>query len=260
MPVQETQHIYTRVEAPTTTPHPFGLFSVAPPATPADPHWQLGVEWRSVACVPIGTTTDPCITGDAVTPKIALACEDHQQFIHLKPFAAVSFFKLSGESLEVARTAASDALVAGEEFAVEQFLWSAMSTEDPVAAASPVAALGAVEAALGRNYHGNGVIHMDRFLATALAPQLERSGSTLQTKIGTPVVVGGGYDTAATEAGPHTIYGTGSLVVRRGVIETVDAVDRAVNDIYALGERAYVVGWDCYIVGRSATVTTTGGL
>lgn len=257
MVVQQMQHIYARVEAPTTVPHPYGLFSVAPASTPADPHWQVGIEWQSTACGAIATTTDPCITGDAITPKIAEAC-DLDNFIHVKPFAAVAFFKRSGESHEVAVAEAEAALAAGEEFAAESALWTAMLFETPVASASPSAALGAVEAELGRNYHGTGVIHMDRFMGTMLATHLVKSGSQLTTALGTPVVVGGGYDLAATEAGAHTIYGTGAVVVRRGVIETVDAMDRDVNDLYVLAERSYVVAWDCFIVGRTATVT--GGL
>src|SRR4029077_14477552 len=93
----------------------------------------------------------------------------------------------------------------------------------------PIAALAAVEADLGANYHGTGVIHMGRYLGTILANYLQASGSKLQTKIGTPVVVGGGYDLAAADAGPFTIYGTGALVVRRGTVDTLDAVDREVN-------------------------------
>jgi hypothetical protein len=253
--VTETRHIYTRVEAPPVAPHPFGLFSVAAPSTPADPHWQMGVEWRTTACLPIATTTDPCITGDAITPKVAAACDLDDGFIGIKPFAAVAFFKRSGESQDVARAEAEAALAAGEEYAAESALWDSMSTVTATAAAGPVSALGAVEAELGKGYHGTGVIHMSRFLGIALANQLVKVGSQLQTIIGTPVVVGGGYDQAATEAGPHTIYGTGSIIVRRGVVETVDAVDRALNDIYSLAERTYVVGWDCFIVGRTATVT-----
>jgi hypothetical protein len=248
--------VHARVVAPPVTPHPFGLFSVAPPTTPAGTDWMAGVQWRSVACAPIAVTYDPCVTGQAVTPKVAQVCSDIENWISLKPFTVLGFFKWSGESSDVARAEAADVLTGGEEFAAEKALWVAMEQVPPTGTATdPILALAAVEQDLGENYHGTGVIHLSRFLGIVLADQLERQGGRLQTRIGTPVVVGGGYDTDTDDAGPFTIYGTGTLLVNRGPVDYIETANTSVNDLYVLGERTYVIGWDCHIVGRQALVT-----
>jgi hypothetical protein len=48
------------VAGPPRTALPFGLFSALAFATPADPHWQNGIEWEPVAgCLDVLGATDP---------------------------------------------------------------------------------------------------------------------------------------------------------------------------------------------------------
>jgi hypothetical protein len=250
--------IFTQVEAPAVTPHPFGLFSVAQPASPAGTSWQAGVRWKSSACLKPDTTEDPCISGNTVPAKVVQDCADESTG-EFKPFTVYSYFKRSGESFDVARAEAEAVLQGGEEYAVEKHLWEAMAALVPApdapsdSAAYPnqlVACLAEVEAQLASNYFGTGVIHMNRGTAAALGPWLIRENGKLHTLTGTPVVAGAGYESTGT----INMYGTGNVAVRRGPIDTVEAADMTVNDFYALAERTYVVGWDCFVVGREITL------
>lgn len=250
--------VYTRVEAPPVVPRPYGLFSVAAPQSPADPHWQVGVSWESWACLDPNTTTDACFQGTSPPAKEFEQCPHTQVVAPLTVYLGV---KRSG-GMGDAEASASGALTGAEEFAVERWLWGQM-----VAAAAPtapgvgaavhpnptVAALAAVESALGAGYMGAGVIHMGRGVATALGDMLTVKGSQLQTAAGTPVVAGSGYNLDALTGGKVAIYGTGAIAVRRSTIDTSTAWDRQVNDELSVAERNYVVGWDCFVVGRTTS-------
>lgn len=234
--------LHVRVEAPAVTPHPFGLFSVAPPATPSEGNWQAGVTWESWTCLDPNTTTDPCINGGAAPgAKEFENCPDTRTY---KPITVYLGLKRNGQSREVGTEQVSRVLEDGEEYAVEKYLLAQLAADVTEGAAlSPVGALASVEEQLGVNYMGTGIIHMSRATATRLAPNLVRNGDRLETMLGTPVAVGAGY------AGTPVIYGTGAVAIRRDNLEVVSAWDRAINDELVLAERTYVVGWDCYATG-----------
>jgi hypothetical protein len=239
--------IYTRVAAPAVRPHPFGLFSVVPPLSPADDHWQAGITWESWACLDPNTTTDPCINGGSAVAKEFEQCANTDQ---IKPITVYLGVQNSGGNPDVGEQQAQNVLADAEEFAVERYLFGQLATAvTEAAASSAVAALGKVEDALGKGYHGTGVIHMARSLAIALASQLVRVGQRVETVVGTPVAIGAGYD-------PTAIYGTGALQIMRGPASTSTAWNLSVNDQLSLAERTYVVGWDCLAVGASVTPLT----
>lgn len=244
--------IHSRVAAPPVTPHPFGLFSVAAPIAPGDTAWAMGLSWESWACINPNFTGDLCIDGVSPDPKEFEACPDTQI---MRPVTVYLGVRRSGGDDRVAVEQASSSLSDAEEYAVEKYLWDQLKAEsDPLGTAlDPLVALGTVEKLLGQGYMGTGVIHMDRLTATVLSDNLVQRGSQLVTTIGTPVVVGAGYDYDNTTAG--AIFGTGALAVRRGTVATYTAWNLAINDQLALAERTYVVGWDCFIVGRQATLT-----
>jgi hypothetical protein len=243
--------LYTRIEAPVVTPHPFGLFSVAPPVNPSDTYWQTGVQWESWACIDPNTTTDQCINGGSVpAAKEFENCPNTDEF---KPITLYMGIKRTGQSLDVGAKQAATVLQDAAEYAVEKYLWGLLNAAVTEATAtSPVTALGNVEALLGVNYHGTGVIHMDRATAIRLTPQLVRNGDRMETAIGTPVAVGAGY----YAAGAPAIYGTGALVMRRSQPSTDVAWNIAINDELVLIEQTYVVGWDCYVTGALVTPAT----
>ena len=243
--------VQQRVVAPSVTPSPYGLFSVAPPGSPGDPHWQNGVMWESWSCVDAALTTDPCISGTTPDPKDFDDCP----FVgYAEPVTVYVGLKHSGGG-DAAVEGAGSILSAAEQTAVEEHLWARFVAAGAVFAAdSVVQALALVEGSLARHYRGRGVIHMNRGVATSLAQYLVRQGDQLQTIAGTPVVAGSGYNQEATDdvPGEVVIYGTGGLVVYRSDVLAVDAWDRSINDHLALAERTYVAGWDCYITGRTA--------
>jgi hypothetical protein len=251
--MSDTSTIYTPVEAPVVPPRPFGLFSVAAPV-PLGDRESIGVRWESIACgAAVGVTNDPCLVDMGETPDLDKAltagCGD---WAATKPYTVYVHAQMSpgGASLADAQERASELLTQGEQYGAELGLWEAL-----VAAAAPVVVpalegpqgrLAVVEQQLAEAYYGLGVIHMSPRIATFLEGNLERSGQQLQTKLGTPVVVGAGYD-----GDSEAIYGTGVVVVRRGVIESHPTTDRRINDLLALAERTYVVTWDCATVGAT---------
>lgn len=241
--------LHTRIEAPTVVPHPFGLFSVAPPTTPGD-HGLVGVMWESWACIDPNTTTDPCISGGA-TPG-AKEFESCPNTISFKPITVYLGIHRTGQSLDVGATQLRRVLEDAEEYAVEKYLWGLLDAEVTEAAAlSPQGALAKVEEELGAGYMGTGVIHMSRGTAVRLGDSLVRNGNRIETVIGTPVAVGAGY----LANGP-TIYGTGGMAIQRGDINIVSAWNTAINDELVLGERTYVVGWDCFATGVKVAPAT----
>lgn len=242
--------VHARVEAPATVPLPFGLFSVAAPAAPGD-HGLIGITWESWACVKPETTTDKCING--TTPADLDFNANCPPQLSYKPITVYAAIKRNGQSLEVGSEQVRRVLKQGEQYAVEKFLDTALAAAvtTPTAAASPLAALGTVEAALGDNYMGVGVIHMDRATATRLDAQLVRNGSRLETILGTPVVVGAGY-----AHGTPVIRGTGAVVVLADDVDTHSAWDMKINDELVLAQRTFLVGWDCYATGALVTPAT----
>jgi hypothetical protein len=255
--------VWDRVEAPAVTPHPFGLFSVATPESPADSGWQLGVQWQSMACYDPFPTYDECINGGvAESGKTIAGCADYP-LATFKPITVYAGVNRSGASQDVAQADAQAVLTAGEEWAVEKALWAALLAASPPVAAPAgtkyqfplMAGLANVEGWLSTNYHGTGVIHMNRGTAAGLGNLLVRQGQQLQTITGTPVAAGGGYDStfADSAAGSPVMYATGAVAIRRSTISNLTAVDRQVNDVLSLAERTYVVGWDCAVIGRTVT-------
>jgi hypothetical protein len=243
-----TALVYARIEAPEVKPHPFGLFSVAPPATPSGTDWQVGVSWESWACMTPNVTRSSCIDGLAdAPPKEMDVCPNTQD---VKPFTVYMGVKLTGQSQDVARTQAGAILEDAEEYAVEQGLWQTLAADVTESAAlSPLGALAAVEDALADGYMGLGTIHMSRGMATRLGTVLVRNGDHIETTVGTPVAVGAGYESTA-------IYGTGGVLIARGPVDTIEAFAPSVNDLLVIAERTYVVNYDCFATGSLVSPAT----
>ena len=243
-----TSAVYARVEAPAVAPHPYGLFSVAPPSTPSGTDWQIGASWESWACITPNTTRSSCIDGLAeAPPKEFDVCPNTQS---IKPVTVYVGVKRTGTSGDVGAAQAEAILTDAEEYAVEAYLWAnfvAQITEG--AALSAVGALAAVEDALADGYMGKGTIHMSRGMAIRLAQQLVQKGTHIETFTGTPVAVGAGYESTA-------IYGTGGVHVMRGPVDTVEAYALSVNDHLVLAERTYVAAWDCFAAGNLVAPAT----
>lgn len=240
------------VTAPALAPYPFGLFSVAPAATPADGHWQSGVWWRSQACNIVGVTYMPCQVDDPVpekAPNVKCGIMETPSFTVF----ARSDESMGGAPVDTKFTAARDFLAAGEQYAVETAVWAMLDDAAPASAAtggSIQEAIAMAEQIINANYGGTGVLHMSRYTATMAGFDVLRvDGARLRTLLGTPVVAGAGYLPAPDSANSEhdaVIFVTGALVVMRSeAFDLGTTYNLATNQIDAVVERTYVVGWDC---------------
>lgn len=161
--------------------------------------------------------------------------------------------------------AARRRLAGVEQRLVEQHVWQhmlAVSTAElatgSATAVSLKAGVAALEAQLGANYGGIGVIHAPRSLSTYAADrfQVVRGGPVLRTTVDTLWAFGGGYtantgpDGTPAGAGEQWLYASGAAVVRRGEVfvpadHRTGATNLSNNDALVLAERQYVVTLDC---------------
>lgn len=246
-----TAEVYAPIEAPPATPRPYGLFSIAPPSEGGE-RWRMGVGMQSFNCMEAGVWNDVCIDGGADAPK---ELTDWLCDITLfDPFTVYLLTGRTGVDVGSADEETRLSFEAAEQKAVEAHLWTDMSAEAADLGPQPslAYALAVIEGNLATNYNGRGVIHISPFTAVVLSDYLFPVGDQQFTKAnGTPVVIGAGYgdpDTPTVE-----IIGTGAVFVRRGELEALSAWDLAVNDIYALAERTYLAGWDCYAAKTTLT-------
>jgi hypothetical protein len=246
------------VEQPVVVPHPFGLFSIAEPRLTTDEHWRLGVQWQSQACLEDYITYGPCITDGTNELTSNSACVVKQY----DPFTVYAYNTdpIPGHSLAEHRDQTVQRLINGEQLAAERKLWADMiASPDATIDASaytPTYALAVAEHAIAEAYPGTGIIHMSRQTATILWANLVVSGGKMQTLLGTPVVIGAGYDNAVgAPTATSSIFATGPVLLYRGDIDTREqAINKAHNEVSYVAQRDYVLGWDCYAVQVDLTL------
>lgn len=162
-----------------------------------------------------------------------------------------------GGNFARAQDLANQHLQVREEGRVEQALWTGDLGNVPNLSgangyAAPVnlgtlalwRAVSLLEQEIAKRYGSLGVIHMSRENASRLMKEgdLVRQGGRLFTAMGTPIAAGTGYAS-------DRIVGTPALFGYRGDVFTSsnrpgDLLDRATNDLYAIAERTYLVGFD----------------
>lgn len=133
----------------------------------------------------------------------------------------------------------------------------------PAAAVSPKLGLAMLEGAMADGYAGVGIIHMPRTIASLLLADnlLEFDGEVLQTKLGTPVAAGAGYevnngpDGTPSPDGETWIYASGLIRVEAGQRVTPKAeLNRDTNNMYGLIEQYYVVSVDCFLAAVRVSI------
>ena len=240
------------VTAPTATPYPFGLFTVAPTSI-GEARWTAGIWWRSQACNLVGVTFNPCQVDDDVPAKdVNVECS----IVTAPSFTvyARSADSLAGASIADKFANARTALLAGEQFAAETALWEMLlaATSSPDGTAADVQeAIAMAEAQIAAVYGGTGVIHLSRYSAIMAGTNvLSPSGTRLTTLLGSHVIAGGGYDEAPAESGAVvSVIATGGVNLVRGeVFDLGQHFDTDTNSISAVVERSYAIGWDCAAV------------
>lgn len=259
---------------------PYGLFSVVSVAEASAERWQNGVEWEQDTCEPAGGYGLPDCDPATPTPGFPKALDANGPGVgEATPFGVFGHFTCSpaGWNFDVAQARATDHLLQREEARVEHALWTGDLGNTPNFTTAVKLALGTgarqfsglaeLERRLASDYGSLGVIHMDR--GTALAGfavhVLHHAGTRLETVLGTPVVAGAGYDGSDPTTpgddpvpGQPWVVGTPAIFGYRSDVFTSsnrpgDLLDRSTNDLYAIAERTYLLGWDqCWDGGAYA--------
>lgn len=259
------------IDGPARVPTQFGLFSVVTPREPNDPHWQGGgVQWEVDSCEPVRGIGAVSCDPDTPTEGLPKDFSDSPfgSLAEATPFTVYATYECSpiGRPIAEAKQRATQRLQAREEQGVEKFFWTGSLGNEPNltnadvdtlgTGLNMVTALGMLEQFAADTWGGPGVIHVPRIGATVLAQNgvIKTQGGQLQTALGSPVVAGTGYpnsDPAGVSAPNGTAWAvvTPPLLVYRSEIFTSssrdgDLLDRGSNDLYAIAERTYLVGFD----------------
>lgn len=257
---------------------PFGLFSVVTFRT--GDRWESGVQWETPSCDdPVGGIGAWLCPPDAV-PGFPKELDPNGQSVGLaSPFTVYGHYTCTAVgSWDNAQDLANQALLAGEQKRVEQALWTGDLGNEPYladqdetttlaggTAVDLVSALALLEDYISGSYGNQGVIHMTRGLALTAATKdlVISTGAKLTTKIGTPVVAGGGYpgtgpDGSAPGANKSWAYSSPALFGYRSDVFDSDGphLNRADNTLTALAERSYLLGFDPCGVGAVQVDTT----
>lgn len=255
------------VEGQPRTALPYGLFSVLTPRSSGDAHWQNGIEWETLTCEPANGISDPSCDPVVPTAGLPKSFEGAGLVGDASPFIVYGSYACSpvGHPVEYAQQRATEHLLAREEARVEQALMTGdLGNGGFAPGATPVGGAGlsvaravaALEGWIATAYGSLGVIHMTR--ETALIAVAEDvavvKGNGLFTAIGTPIVAGAGYSGAdpagaAPAAGTTNLYATPALLGYRsepfaGAEPAAAGFDRSTNDLFAVAERTYVIGFD----------------
>lgn len=261
------------VEGAPRVPLPFGLLSVLTPRPEGDGKWQNGARWEALTCDPasgIGEPDcEPGAGGETQATGLPKAFPSDSNLIDdATAFTVYGSFECSpvGWSPEQAEERARLHLLAREEARVEQALWTGDLGNTPNltpatditdgTAASPVLALALLEKWIAEEYGSVGVIHANRSAASTLVSNglIRVEGSRLVTLLGTPVVAGAGYPGSDPD-GDAFVYGypwlraTPALFGYRSDVFTGsnregDNFDRSQNNMRAVAERTYLIGFD----------------
>jgi len=248
---------------------PFGLFSVLEALTPSEPYWQAGGsrwEFLRTTAEALGAPDETGEPSSGVPKKFEPESGDPvwDDIADAIPFSVYGHFRTSpiAWSQERAENRAIEHLLHREESQVERQLWNGTYDNSPYLDDSPTSlgsgtvrvALALLEEFLADTYGSLGVIHMSRKHASILLCEtsLETKGSFLQTKLGTPVVAGSGYGNA-TIIGSPALFGFRSEVFTSSQAGS-PLLDTRNNDLYAIAERTYLIGYDPTGVG-SVTIS-----
>ena len=247
-------------------PLPYGLFSVLVPRDGADPHWEHdGVIWESLSCEPVSGIGPTCETDVIGLPKGFASNGDNGEADAFHVYGSYSCGHGGGHTPDYAQQRAAEHLQAREEAFVERAIWTgeldnlgfAEGAEQAVAGAVSIRrAIAALVQWLAVNYGSQGVLHMTREAAEYATSEdiLIVVGNQLRTRTGMLVVAGAGYPgtgPAGQEpaSGQTYIYATPALLGYRseifpGTVGAGAGFDKSTNDLYAVAERGYAVGWD----------------
>ena len=265
-----------RIDGPLPVAPPYGLVNTAEIVQETDERWANGAQVYPYP-VDLGDSWDPCSTGsfavkaDGETPPLPIFAA----FTAYLPETCTPSRIMVGDmaASQAAFTARAQLAFAAKESAIyenvlatggafnattQPYLGDSNLTILGSGAVSPQTGLALLEDAIGGT-HVRGMLHATPATLTAwtfTGPCIDREGTQLQTRIGTPVVSGDGYIGAipdgegslgATEA---WAFATGPVQIRRSATITVlpeevkEALNRSENILTYRAERDVLVTWD----------------
>lgn len=186
---------------------------------------------------------------DEGTDKVFPQIEGLTESVPFKTYRGVdvSLLTFHGQGGEIVEKA----FKGSESYAVERAIQELVL--DPVAVdlhfgsqnANPRDVLAALEQYARDNYSGQPVITGNAMALTIIEDALEGVGDSLTTKLGTPVVLAGGYGPdARTTEGRAKLYISGQINLWHGAVNIVEAPDLADNRELALAEAQYAASVD----------------
>lgn len=278
-------------------PSEFGLASVVNWVTgPA--HWGGGVQYEE-DCAEVNVTASPCISGaPEIAAKAVTWTHNTRGARAFDIFAEADCSPGGSDWWDTAQSKVLTALAQAGPTQMEATFWTGAVDNPPllnypnlvstgvvwdsthrivlqpaatiISGTVPldvVEGLGRLEAALGAQYDGQGVIHVPKILGPALSAQhlvYEENGK-LYTYCHNLVAVGNGYPSnvgpgfTTPPTGTTWMFATGPIFGLKGAPRTFtreSSFDRSVNTLKMIAEQKILLGYKC---GLAAVLVTTGG-
>lgn len=183
------------------------------------------------------------------TPKVFEQIDGSVESVPFRTYRGVdvSLMRFHGDGPSLVEEAYKGAESYGVEAKVQTLVLDDVAEDlrPGVTITNPRFALGLLEQFIRDNYSGQGVITGNALALTLIEDVLDGSGAELTTKLGTPVVLAGGYDSAST-LDPDTaqLYISGQINIWRGPVTIDPASDLAGNRELALAEGQYAASVD----------------
>ena len=272
MAVVANSRVY--INAPTSTLPRYGLFSVATGPLPIpDIHAEGGgLEWQTGLCaLPYGYAID-CAD---ITP-VAKTYLAGPTTVNADPFVLVSSLECGSVGMDEAtmRRILTERMNAGAQAAIENIFSSELFGQAPglanatgvatlTAATSFAGAIGALESWLYARYGPAGVIHIPATYAFQVQSGggLRWDGRKWLTPLGTSVSFGNYSGLApggGAPVGDTTFYITGQVTIWQSPTDQMpslaEALNRSTNQVDAIAERVYLLGYDCFVAGVDVTL------
>lgn len=197
-----------------------------------------------------GTATAiPTVSTAGPAPAAAKVFEEIDGLVESVPFKTyrgvdVSLMRFHADGASLVEEAYKGAESYGVEAKVQTLVLDpdAVDLRPGVTVTNPRLALGLLEQFIRDNYSGQGVITGNAVALNLIEDVLDGSGPELTTKLGTPVVLAGGYDGAADDKAK--LYISGQINIWRGPVTIDPASDLAGNRELTLAEGQYAASVD----------------
>lgn len=244
------------VQAPAVDLRRGGLLSVADVRNEPNGKWEFGLDWQPDTCGMAHLTPHDCVDGpsgakafDGVSTVLSKSFATYKGVV-CDYFGRDRYAEKARKGLEF-----SEAEAVERYFALNVLSGALDLTPTPGTGVAAGVALGILEEWTAEHYGGVATLHADRLVTTFLdaSSLLLRDPVNLRTAQGS-LLANGAYQ-APVEAGKRWLWATGQVVLYKGQVIDREASDTIHNKHYALAERPWAVGVECFVVGVLVTVT-----